>query len=110
MTVMADDSWLDGEGPAARTGLSPPVGLAADDVAALAVALARLAETIDAERAALGTAGALEWESEAAELFRRAVAERSTLLAVVAADLRDAAWQVRAHANYLYAGLDCRPG
>jgi len=110
MTAMAEDSWLYGEGQAAQAGLSPRVGLAADDVAALAVTLVRLAESIDAERAALGTAGALEWESKAAGLFRRALAERSSMLAVVAADLRDAAWQVRAHANYLYAGLDCRPG
>jgi len=110
MAVMAEDSWLYGAGQAAQAGLSPPVGLAADDVAALGVTLVRLAESIDVERAALGAAGALEWESKAAELFRRAVVERSAMLAVVSADLRDAAWQLRAHANYLYAGLDCRPG
>jgi len=110
MTAMTGGSWAYGQGPGTPRGLSPPGELAADDVAALAAVLFRLAEDVEYEKAALGAAGALEWESVAAELFRRALAERCGMLATVAAELRDAAWQLGAYGNHLYAGLDCRLG
>lgn len=110
MTAMTIGSWANGGMSATPTGLSPPQGIAADDVAALAPALAQLADDVDTERAAVGSAGAFDWESLAAQAFRRALAEQAGSLATVSADLRDAAWQVRTYANYLYAGLDCRPG
>ncbi|WP_125612696.1 hypothetical protein [Specibacter cremeus] len=70
-------------------------GPSAGEVARVAGVLDRLAGQMDEARVRLAAAGAVEWESAAAQAFREAVAGQAHALAAAADDLRGAAGLVR---------------
>ena len=80
------------------------------DVSALAGRLLRLAGEIDAGRARLSAAAALEWSSTAGEAFRGEAALRGSALAGASSDVRAASDCVAAYARALDALSARGPG
>lgn len=85
-------------------------GTSPGDVSALAGRLLRLAGEIDAGRARLSAATALEWSSKAGEAFRQEAALRGSALAGASSDVRAAFECVAAYARALDALAARGPG